>query len=623
MKCRRESYTLGAMASHSARTISVAILYLLGELVAAQNPPAAAPSLTGDKNHPDVTFHASTRIVELQVVARDHQGKPVSGLTANDFQIFEQRTGRKKETREQKIAVFQPIAISDLAAQAPESLKLPAGVYTNLVTLRKLAVPPTILLLDGLNTEVSAQMQVHRQMIRMLGSMPKDVPVAVFLLGRHLKMLQGFTADPKLLKAALEKASSVQTPGSAPIDTRDDPDALSGYTENMLANDPNMANSPVEAIFLQVIQGFERETFASNLDMRVRTTEEALISLAHNVSGYPGRKNLLWISSSFPIVLNADMKLSDVVQNAAGGRTPAPAFRPPDQSAFMGMRNYAPEMQKVEAALSEAKTAIYPIDITGVSTEAFFDASSRTRAHIADTGAPAIREMAAIDRENVTDVSRHDTMEDLAEETGGRTCIQDNDLGDCVRHALEDSSAFYEISYYPTWTDWNGEFRKIIVKTKRRGLRLGYRQGYFAQPQNQLDPKTQETTLRQSACEDYLNATSILVIAQPLPSGTSPGLKYYLAIDSARLTFTPTANNARQLKINVAACTFDQTGKPLELINDPIDRSLTSNEYESVLRRHGLTHVITVQGQKPAAVRLVVQDVPSGRLGSVNLPVEP
>jgi len=171
------------MAFHYARTISVAILCFLSELVVAQNPPAAPPSLTGEKNHPDITFHASTRIVELQIVARDHQGKPVSGLKANDFQIFEERIDRKKETREQKIATFQPIAISELAAQSPDRLKLPAGVYTNLVTLRKLAVPPTILLLDGLNTEVSAQMQVHRQMIRMLGSLPKDAPVAVFLLG--------------------------------------------------------------------------------------------------------------------------------------------------------------------------------------------------------------------------------------------------------------------------------------------------------------------------------------------------------------------------------------------------------------------------------------------------------
>jgi len=436
-------------------------------------------------------------------------------------------------------------------------------------------------------------------------------------------MLQGFTSDPQLLKAALEKASSMQTPGSAPsMDPSDDPDAVSGSVENMMANNPDMATSQVDAMFLQQIQAFEKETYASNLDTRVRTTEEALISLAHNVSGYPGRKNLLWISSAFPIVLNPELKISDLTQNiAAGGRSPAPAFRPADQSAFMGTRNYAPEMQKVAAALSEAKTAIYPIDIVGVNTEAFFDAASRTRAHVADTGAPAIHEMAVIDRENVNDVSRHDTMENLADETGGRICVQDNDLGDCVRHALADSSAFYEISYYPTWPDWNGEFRKIIVKTKRRGLHLGYRQGYFAQAQNPLEPKTQENNLRQSACEDYLNATSILVIAQPIPSGTSPGLKYYLAIDSARLTFTPTGNDARELKINIAACTFDQSGKPLQLINDPIDRTLTANEYESVLHQHGFTHVITVQGQKPAVVRLVVQDVASGRLGSVNLPV--
>ena len=584
-------------------------------------PPAGSGHGTSSvSSEQATTFRATTRMVTLEVVARDHQGRAATGLTASDFQVFEQSAGRNKQTREQKIAAFQAIGIAQIVSQQQSSLHVPAGVYTNLIMLHTQPVPPTILLVDGINTKLSDQMQVHAQMIRMLGSLPKDVPVAVFLLGRRLRMLQGFTTDPLLLKVALEIASSTQAGSMVEMDPRDDPDSMSAFRENIVTNDPNMASDPMQAIFLQAIRRFERETYASNMDIRVRETVEALMSLARNVSGYPGRKNLLWISSSFPIVLNPEMDIVGITQNPQG-RSAAPAFTNPDTNSFTGMRNYGAEMQEVANALSEAKLAVYPIDVGGVETEAFFDADSRPRARTAETGATAIKEMGALDREGQMKAGQRETMETIAAQTGGRICTGDNDLGDCIRLAVNDSSAFYEISYYPTSPDWNGEFRKVIVKTKRPGLHLAYRQGYFARAQNSADPKAAQADLQQAACQDYLNATSILLMAQALPTDSPEKLKYYIAIDLSMLTFTPAGDDARALNINVAVCTFDKSGKPLQLSNEPINYKLTSKEYESLLRMHGLAHVISVPGPKPAGVRLVVQDVPSGRLGSVNVPV--
>ena len=258
------------------RTILAGVV--LAGLAAAQADKAPVSS-QNTSSEPTTTLRANTRMVSIEVVARDRHGNSVPGLTADDFQIFEQATGHKKDKREEKIANFQSIGIRDLISQDQGSLHLPAGVYSNLLSLHDHPVPPTILLVDGINTELSAQLQVHRQMIRMLKSLPKDVPIAVFLLDRRLRLIQGFTTDPSVLKNALERASSTQA-DMVQADPRDVPDSLSALEENTIANDPNMSASPVQQLYLAAIERFERESYASNMDMRVHITIDALLSLA-------------------------------------------------------------------------------------------------------------------------------------------------------------------------------------------------------------------------------------------------------------------------------------------------------------------------------------------------------
>ena len=409
---------------------------------------------------PSLTLHVSTRMVTVEVVARDHHARPATGLTANDFQIFDQAAGFRKEKRPQKIAAFRALGITDFGSKDSNSLQVPAGVYTNLVTIQKDPVPPTMILVDGLNTDITAQMQVHQQMVRMLGSLPEDVPVAVFLLGRRLRMLQSFTTDPKLLKSALQKASTVEANGLRQTDPRDDPDSLSSFQEEMTG------------VSSDALLRFEQEAYAFTMDIRVRETIEALRSIALHVEGYPGRKNLLWISSSFPIAIN------------------------PDINSFQPFRGYASEVQELANILGDAKIAVYPIDPGGAQPPSAMQASRRSRSTFGGSSADAIS------RESQMQMNSRATMEILAGDTGGEICTDNNDLGYCVKKAVKDSSAFYEIAYYPDTSEWHGEFHKIIVKTTHSGLHLAYREGYFARPQGDeaTDPKTATSQVQQAAC---------------------------------------------------------------------------------------------------------------------------
>jgi len=114
---------------------------------------------------------------------KDSKGKHISGLKPDDFQVFEQTPSESKEKREQKIAEFHEVHVKDLSPAATPRTRPERGVYTNAVAVQKNPVPPTIVLVDGLNTPIEHQMQVHAQMLKMLRKLPTNVPVAVFLLG--------------------------------------------------------------------------------------------------------------------------------------------------------------------------------------------------------------------------------------------------------------------------------------------------------------------------------------------------------------------------------------------------------------------------------------------------------
>jgi len=561
-------------------------------VTASGNAQPASSAGSGSHPEPMATFKATSRLVTVEVVAKDHKGQPVKGLTVEDFQVFEQEAGWRKEKRQQKIALVQPVNILDRPADR-NNVQLAPGIHTNMITLQQNPVPPTIMLVDALNTSWANRVQVRIQMVRMLRTIPDDVPVAVFLLGRQLRLLQNFTTDPKLLKSALEKTSSLQASSLVEIDPRDDPDSLSAILEEI-------PGAQVDAI-----KGFEQEAFASTMDTREKITVDALRSLARHVAGYPGRKNLLWISSSFPIALNPDFEA------AVGGTA----------SLYgLGTRNYQQDMREVANLLGDAKVAVYPIDPAGLETSSLSSASTRVRGSMANGS----NVRGIITREGLSRQSRVDTMETLADETGGRVCVDDNDLGDCVRKAVEDGSYFYEIAYYPDSKDWRGEYRKIVVEAKQHGIHLSYRKGYYASPEPvaEKDTKRQDEQLQKAACWDLLTSTSVLLATKELPQEQPGSRKYFLSVDTGSIGVDTSPDGAPRFELQFAACTFDKSGKPLQFWHDSISQDLTSKQYAGVESHHGYPHILAVSPAANAiAVRFLVRDLTTGRVGSVNVPL--
>jgi VWFA-related protein len=615
----------------------VAVLSL--SLPGIAQTPAAQPQsvqLSSDASEPAMTLKTFSRMVTLELVVTDAKGHHINNLKPEDFKLFEQGQSQAGGKHEQKIAEFREVRMGDLRNPVAPEPQVAPGVYTNAVTVEKDPVPATILLVDGLNTDVQYQPQVHMQMMRMLRQLPSNVPVAVFLLGDRLRMLQNFTTDPKLLQIALTDAMSTAGRGLADVDPRDDSRAASsvmmqayglnnpstavngsaggsaGSSSNNSAGaaQTDAANDPIVVSMIELAQEFDMKVYSSTMDERIHRTFDALISLGRNVAGYPGRKNLLWLSTTFPIDL---IPRGDVPLVQLGGMEGESVGDMPGViDPYSGYRSYLQQLKYLDGVLSDANISVYPVNVAGVQTMDAFKA---------DANPPNVTATAMSDSMNRNVQMRageQDTMLTIAEGTGGKACTGDNDLGDCIRKAVDDSSDFYEIAYYPDSADWDGQFRKITIKTDQHGAHLAYRSGYFATPAGSIDSKVEAVQL-QSDCDDYLNATAIPFMAKSTHAERSGDLRFSLLIDSAGLTLTPTADGRHELNMALAACTYNEKGWPLRLMNYPVNLKLSARQYSTLTTTGKLLDSISVPGPRPAAVRLLIKDIASGKLGSIYI----
>src|SRR6185437_9276703 len=166
--------------------------------------PITALSQNAQPLKANTALQVTSRIVYVDVVARDGAGRVIRGLTAKDFHVSE-------DGKAQKIAFFADHSNDFSAVSAAPGNGLDfsnVGPVSNSVN---------IVLMDFWNTATQDQPYARKQMIRFLESLPPGHQTALFVLGGRLRMLQNFTGSTDKLVAAAKamelKPSVMRTTG--------------------------------------------------------------------------------------------------------------------------------------------------------------------------------------------------------------------------------------------------------------------------------------------------------------------------------------------------------------------------------------------------------------------------
>ncbi len=96
-----------------------------------------------------------------------------------------------------------------------------------------------------------------------------------------------------------------------------------------------------------------------------------------------------------------------------------------------------------------------------------------------------------------------DTMNQLANQTGGLAFYNNSDIGGEVRKAIEDSRVSYMLAVLSFVDDGKGKYHNIKVRVNRPGIELRYRTGYTPRPLNFTGIVDNTAILREADSESF------------------------------------------------------------------------------------------------------------------------
>lgn len=484
-------------------------------------------------------IRVDTRLVQVDVVVRNGKG-PVRGLTKDDFTLFE-------KGKQQQIALFK---VTEAHQPTEGSQPLPPGVVSNRVNqLGEAPGSVTVILVDRLNTPPDMQQYADAQLLRYLRSAHKGDHIAIYGLNQQVRVLQDFTTD---LDRLIQVASHLDFELERPLDVKD-----AQLMQEQAEAEKGTVGAGVAAALGTVSHALPEMAQLVMVD-NVTTTTRAMSAIAKHLAGVPGRKNLVWISASFPTLV--------------GGRF---------------QRNFTPEIQKATRDLNEANVAVYPVDARGLTNAGFL--------------LPGL-----------------DTLNTVAAGTGGQAFYATNDLEGAIRQAVDDAEVTYTLGFYAPQEMLDGTFHNLRVKVARSGVDVRHRKGYFASIDAAPTEKQRVDGLKQLFVNS-LDATAIGLTASAADDPSHPGIyRMELVVDVHDLHL----EEMESAWVGSIAVGFSpEWAKPPGFTVITIPIRLANYQLKGALENGFVIQQPIDTSGVTGRMRVVVQDQSTGEAGSVWVPL--
>ena len=383
------------------------------------------------------TFRSSVQLIEVDVRVFDKEGRFVTTLTREDFEIVEEGAPQQVE------AMFL------VGAGQPSAAATPGRAGACSVRPRRArpgpgGAPDVDLFLRSQSPDAGGGYDRARKAVEdFIATRFKDGDLAGVLAGDKMVNNRLTSVRQELLDAMkqVKPRSDARTRSmrltrewprllneeEAIQISRNERDAIDRATTRALADDPQ-----VRDVELAVREKGRR--MADEFHRAALATMTSINALASGLARIPGPKTVVFLSDGF-----VTQQIETTLRSVVG------------QTARAGAR-------------------VYAIDVRGLNR----------------VGNPGIIDQRQVDDE-AGPVNRSDSYADgpnsLAVDTGGMMIRNENNIGRALTRIADDAGRYYVLAYRPANANFDGKFRAIQVRVKGEGLRVRARRGYLA-----LDP---------------------------------------------------------------------------------------------------------------------------------------
>jgi len=544
--------------------------------------PAAGQNEEVSSRDTPTTFKVRVNLVLVRVVVRDSQGKIVSNLKKEDFQLFDNRklqtiSSFSVETPETRTAS----AVASTDAEGSSSSADAAGGKAVVLPQRFVSM-----VFDDVHLSMTDAAFVRDSATRFFEALAASDRVSLNTTSGQLT--QEFTDDHNKLAEAL---FGILPRSLASHNSHECPD-VGYYQADLIVN-----KSDQQALDVATEEALQ---CAFNADPRMRAAAQNLAQVAADRAVAQGDDETEY----------AYRHLEDVVRRLAS--MPGQRVLVLVSPGFIASTLQSEASEMVDRA-TRANIVINTIDARGLYTPDMGDVADPPNDTIRTAGFKTSYRVA-------TQVAQEDVLAQLADGTGGKFFHNRNDVDEAMREASAAPALSYLLGFAPQNLKIDGRFHLLkVALTNKQKFEIQARHGYFA-PKTLTDPAEATKLEMQEALFSQEEIRDLPVELQTQffkKDEVQARLAVLTRLDVKGIHFQRVQGRNND-QLTIVTGIFDENGNFVTGLSKVVEMNLLDTTYTR-LSRSGFT-VKTSFDLKPGTylVRLVVRDAVGAQMAARN-----